>query len=193
MRNIKFLISNLLLVLLFSASAAFATEKNKALSLLEQNLSNRLKAELLTEKVNVKFTKIQQNELSNSEVYIIGDGLAVLPSERTELPIKFKAEVNPVEEVVSDIEYTFVESEYAPTTDEEFLMRHLLKKIAADYKTENVVIAIDGFETESSAGSATEYKGMAEVRIGDVEWKRIDFDVVLDEKKEAAKVVYKLR
>lgn len=193
MRNIKFLISHLLLVLLFSASAAFAVEKNKALSLLEQNLSNRLKAELLTEKVTVKFTKVQQNELSNSEIYIIGDGLAVLPSEKTELPIKFKAEVNPVEEVVSDIEYAFVESEYAPTTDEEYLMQHLLKKIAADYKTENVVIAIDGFETENSAGSAMEYKGMAEVRIGDIEWKRIDFDVVLSEKKEAAKVVYKLR
>ncbi len=193
MKIINYILTNLLLVLIFSVSAVFAFEKSKALSLLEQNLSNRLKAELLTEKVNVKFTKIQQNELSNSEVYIIGDGLAVLPSEKTELPIKFKAEVNPVEEVVSDIEYAFVESDYAPTTDEEFLMRHLLKKIAADYKTENVVIAIDGFETENAAGSATEYKGMAEVRIGDVEWKRIDFDVVLNGKKEAAKVVYKLR
>ncbi len=193
MKIINYILTNLLLVLIFSVSAVFAFEKSKALSLLEQNLSNRLKAELLTEKVTVKFTNIQQNELSNSEVYIIGDGLAVLPSEKTELPIKFKAEVNPVEEVVSDIEYAFVESDYAPTTDEEFLMRHLLKKIAADYKTENVVIAIDGFETENAAGSATEYKGMAEVRIGDVEWKRIDFDVVLNGKKEAAKVVYKLR
>jgi hypothetical protein len=193
MKNIKFTITNLLLVLIFSVSAVYAADKNKALSLLEQNLSNRLKAELLTETVTVKFTKVETNELSNSEVYLIGDGVAVLPAEKTELPIKFKAEVNPVEEVVSDVEYVFVESAYAPTTDEEILMRHLLKKIAADYKTDNVVIAIDGFETENMLNSQKEYKGLAEVRVGDVEWQRIDFDVVLNGDKNAEKVEYTLR
>lgn len=193
MKNIKFTSASLLLVLIFSVSAVLGADKNKALSLLEQNLSNRLQAELSTENVTVKFTKVQQNELSNSEVYLIGDGLAVLPNEKTELPIKFKAEVNPVEEVVSDVEYTFVESSYAPTTDEEILMRHLLKKIAADYKTENVVIAIDGFETENKLNSEKEYKGMAEVRVGDVEWQRIDFDVILSGDNKAEKVEYKLR
>jgi hypothetical protein len=195
MKNIKFIITNFLLVLTFSVSAVFAanTTDNKALSLLEKNLSTRLKAELLTENVTVKFTKVETNELSNSEVYLIGDGLAVLPTEKTELPIKFKAEVNPVEEVVSDVEYAFVESSYAPTTDEEVLMRHLLKKLAADYKTENVVIAIDGFETENVLGNQKEYKGLAEVRVGDVEWQRIDFDVVLNGDKNAEKVEYKLR
>ena len=195
MKNIKFTITNFLLVLTFSVSAVFAgtATDNKALSLLEKNLSNRLKAELLTENVTVKFTKVQTNELSTSEVYLIGDGLAVLPSEKTELPIKFKAEVNPVEEVVSDVEYAFVESNFAPTSDEEILMRHLLKKLAADYKTENVVIAIDGFETENVLGNQKEYKGLAEVRVGDVEWQRIDFDVILSTDKNAEKVEYKLR
>lgn len=195
MGNIKFSITNFLLVLTFSVSAVFAGDltNNKALSLLEQNLSTRLKAELVTDNVTVKFTKVQQNELSNSEVYLIGDGVAVLPAEKTELPIKFKAEVNPVEEVVSDVEYVFVESDYAPTSDEEILMRHLLKKIAADYKTENVVIAIDGFETENVLGNQKEFKGLAEVRVGDVGWQRIDFDVVLNRDKNAEKVEYKLR
>ncbi|CAN5654887.1 hypothetical protein BH20ACI4_BH20ACI4_03290 [soil metagenome] len=197
MKNIKFTITNFLLVLTLSVSAIYAGNltagDDKALSLLEKNLSTRLKAELLTDNVTVKFTRVEKNEMSNSEVYFIGDGLAVLPSEKTELPIKFKAEVNPVEEVVSDVEYVFVESNYAPTTDEEILMRHLLKKIAADYKTENVVIAIDGFETENAAGNQKEYKGLAEVRVGDVEWKRIDFDVVLNGENKAQKVEYKLK
>ena len=173
--------------------ATTAADKAKALSLLEQNLSNRLKAELLTENVTVKFTKVQQNELSKSEIYLIGDGIAVLPAEKTELPIKFKAEVNPVEEVVSDVEYTFVESEYAPATDEEVLMKHLLKKIAADYKTENVVIAIDNFETNAADGSQKEFKGIGEVRVGEFEWKRIDFDVTMNNEKQASKVIYKLK
>lgn len=191
MKNIKFTSVSLLLVLLFSVSAVFAADKSKALTLLQKNLSDRLKAELLTENVSIKFTKVEQNELSNSEVYVIGDALAVLPSEKTQLPIKFKAEVNPVEEVVNDVEYNFVESNYAPSTDEEILMKHLLKKIATDYKTENVVIAIDGFETEKRANNNNEYKGFAEVRIGEVEWKRIDFDVVLNNNKMAEKVEYK--
>ena len=72
-------------------------------------------------------------------------------------------------------------------------MKHLLKKIAADYKTENVVIAIDGFETENASGNQKEYKGLAEIRVGDVEWQRIDFDVVLNGDKKAEKVEYKLR
>ena len=197
MKNIKFITVNFLLVLIFSASTLFganlAADKDKALSLLQQNLSNRLKAELLTENVTVKFTKVQQNELSNSEIYLIGDGLAVLPTEKTELPIKFKAEVNPVEEVVSDVEYTFVESDYAPTTDEEVLMKHLLKKIAADYKTENVVIAIDAFETNQASGDQKEFKGIGEVRVGEFEWKRIDFDVVLNNENQASKVAYQLK
>ena len=197
MKNIKFITVNFLLVLIFSASTLFganlAADKDKALSLLQQNLSNRLKAELLTENVTVKFTKVQQNELSNSEIYLIGDGLAVLPTEKTVLPIKFKAEVNPVEEVVSDVEYAFVEGDYSPTTDEEVLMKHLLKKIAADYKTENVVIAIDAFETTQASGNQRELKGIAEVRVGDVEWKRIDFDVVLNNENQASKVAYQLK
>ena len=60
----------------------------------------------MTENLTIKFTKVETNELSNSEVYLVGDGLAVLPNENTQLPLKFKAEVNPVEEVVSDVEYS---------------------------------------------------------------------------------------
>ncbi|MGI9054260.1 MAG: hypothetical protein ACR2F2_00515 [Pyrinomonadaceae bacterium] len=197
MKNIKFIPINFLLVLIFSVSTLFGAnltaDKDKALSLLEQNLSKRLKAELLTENVTIKFTKVQQNELSNSEIYLFGDGLAVLPAEKTELPIKFKAEVNPVEEVVSDVEYTFVESNYATATDEEILMKHLLQKIAADYKTENVVIAIDNFETEKTTDDQKEFKGIGEVRVGEFEWKRIDFDVVLNNDNQAAKVAYQLK
>lgn len=197
MKNIKFININFLLVFIFSVSTLFGAnptaDKYKALSLLEQNLSNRLKAELLTENVIIKFTKVQQNELSNSEIYLTGDGLAVLAAEKTELPLKFKAEVNPVEEVVSDVEYTFVESNYATATDEEILMKNLLQKIAADYKTENVVIAIDNYETEDMTGNQREFKGVGEVRVGEFEWKRIDFDVVLNNGNQAAKVAYQIK
>jgi hypothetical protein len=193
MKHFRFFVAGFILVLTLSPAYLSGADRDKALSLLERNLSERLRAELATEQVSVKFTKVERSELSNSEVFVAGDALAVLPGEKTELPLKFKAEVNPVEEVVNDVEYAFVESSYAPTTDEEFLMRHLLKKLAADYKTDNVVIAIDGFETETAGAGQKEYKGLAEVRIGDIEWKKIDFDVVLNDRNEASKIEYKLR
>ena len=72
-------------------------------------------------------------------------------------------------------------------------MKNLLQKIAADYKTENVVIAIDGFDTENTAGNHKEFKGLAEIRVGEVEWKRIDFNIVLNDENKASKVEYSLR
>lgn len=197
MKNIKLLTTNFLLVIIFSVSAVYAgnisAADNKSINLVARNLSAKLKTDLITDSVSVKFTNIEKNTVSNGEVVLKGDAIAVLPKEKTELPIKFEANVNPVDEVVNDVEYVFVESNYAPTTDEEILMRHLLKKIAADYKTENVVIAIDGFETENAAQNQKEYKGLAEVRVGEVEWKRIDFDVVLNKENKAQKIEYKLQ
>lgn len=197
MKNIKLTISNILLVLIFTTSAVFAgnltADDNKAVNLVAQNLSAKLRTDLITDNVSVKFTNVQKSTVSGGEILLNGDAVAVLPSEKTELPIKFEAKVNPSEEVVKEVEYVFVESNYAPTTDEEILMRHLLKKISADYKTENVVIAIDGFDTNNAAENQKEYKGLAEVRVGEVEWKRIDFDVVLNSDNKAEKVEYKLK
>ena len=189
---------SILFIMTFTASAVFAgdTIKDKAMALVEKNLSAKLKTELLSENLSVKFTKIEQNSVSDRELILKGSALAVLPKERTELPIQFEAKVDPVQEIVNDVEYAFVESvenSYAPTNDEEFLMKHLLKKISTDYKTENVVIAIDGFETKNPTGIQKEYKGFAEVRIGDIEWKIIDFDVVLNGQNTATKIEYKLR
>lgn len=197
MKNIKFKITNFLLVLIFSVAAVFAgnltADDKKAVNLVAQNLSAKLKTDLITDSVFVKFKNVEKSTVLNGEVVLKGEALAVLPKEKTELPLKFEANINLVEEIVNEVEYVFDETNYAPTTEEEYLMRHLLKKIAADYKTENVVLAIDGFETKNAAVSQKEFKGLAEVRIGEVEWKRIDFDIVLNDRNEAAKVEYKLR
>lgn len=182
---------------MLSAITAFAgnltVENDKAVALVAQNLSAKLKADLVSNNLSVKFKNVEKKAVSNNEIVLKGEALAVLPNDHTELPFKFEATVNPVEEVVSDVEYAFVESDYAPTTDEEVLMKHLLKKIAADYKTENVVIAIDGFETTQASGDQKEFKGVGEVRVGEFEWKRIDFDVVLNNENQASKVAYQLK
>ena len=198
MKNIKFTATNFLLILILSASAVFAAnltaDNDKAVALVAQNLSAKLKTDLVSNNLSIKFTNVEKSDVSNKEVVLKGEAKAVLPSENTELPFKFEASVNTSDEVINNIEYAFVESSsYEPTTDEEFLMKNLLQKLAADYKTENVVIAIDGFDTENTAGNQKEFKGLAEVRVGEVEWKRIDFDVVLNDENKASKVEYSLR
>lgn len=197
MKNFKLAFTNFLLVLTFSAVSIFANNSidsnDKDVALITQNLSAKLKADLVSNNVSVVFKTIEKTQVSNTETLVKGDALAIVPNDNTQLPLKFEAKVNPVAEVVDDVAYAFVESNYAPSTDEEFLMKHLLKKIAADYKTEEVVIAIDGFETEAAAQNQKEYKGTAEIRVGEVEWKKINFDVTLNAKNEASKVEYDLK
>ncbi|MEO6589852.1 MAG: hypothetical protein ABIP06_11155, partial [Pyrinomonadaceae bacterium] len=157
MKNIKLNITNFLIVFILSASMIFAANStsanDKSVVLVAENLSLKLKIELVSDNVSVKLTNVQKSVLSSNEILIKGEATAVLPIENTELPLKFEAIVNPSKQIINNVEYEFVESSYAPTTDEEILMKHLLKKIAADYKTDNVVIAIDGFETENAAGN----------------------------------------
>ncbi len=196
MKNIKFTATNFLAILLLSVSAIYAgnltVENDKALELVAKNLSVKLKTDLVSNNLSVKFVTIERNKVSNNEIVLSGDAFAVLPNEKTELPIKFEATVNPVKETVNTVEYTFIE-DAAPVNTEEILMNNLLKKIAADYKTENVVISIDGFATDELKASDKQYKGAAEVRVGELEWKKIDFDIVLNAENNAEKIEYKVK
>lgn len=197
MKNFGFGVTNFFLVLTFSAVSIFANtyidKKDKDIELITQNLSAKLKADLVSNNVSVVFKTIEKTQVSNTETIVKGDALAIVPSDNTQLPLKFEAKVNPVAEVVDNVAYAFVESNYAPSTDEEFLMKHLLKKLAADYKTEEVVIAIEGFETQNAEKNQREYKGSAEIRVGEVEWKKINFDVMMNAKNEASKIEYNLK
>lgn len=193
MKNFKFAFTSFLLVLTFSAISIFANIADKDVALISQDLTTKLKSDLVSDNVSVEFKTIEKTRISNTETIVKGDAVAVVPSDNTQLPIKFEAMINPVAEVVNKVEYAFVESNYAPSTDEEFLMKHLLKKLAADYKTEEVVIAIDGFETQKAAENQKEYKGTAEIRVGEIEWRKINFDVTLNAKNEASKIEYNLK
>lgn len=198
MNNFKFAITKFLLIFTFSAISTFAStlDNDKDVALVTKNLSAKLKADLVSNNVSVVYKSVEKTQISNTETIVKGNAVAVVPSDNTQLPIKFEAKINPIARVVDDVEYAFVESvesNYAPSNDEEFLMKHLLKKLAADYKTENVVIAIDGFETQNAAENQKEYKGTAEIRVGEVEWRKINFDVTLNAKNEASKIEYNLK
>lgn len=180
----------------FAVPADVAKPKNNAVldySLIANNLSEKLKADLSENNVKIKFGSVEESFIANNLVEIKGQAFCVLANENTQLPINFEAKVNPVRKVVADVQYKFVESDYAPSGDEEVLMRELMKQVSRDYKTEQITIAIDGFETLDAANSQKNLKGNGEIKIGEVEWSKIKFDVVLNADKKATKIIYDIK
>lgn len=193
----------LTVTLLFSAIAASASNLDVAAAkgISEQtilsiaaNLSKRLQADLADNSVTVKINDIEKQQLSKTIVDFKGTAFCLLKSENNQLPIRFEAKINPQTQKIADINYSFVEesAEFAPTTTEEILMKELMKKISKDYKTDSIVISIDGFEIVPSA-EGQGYRGIGEIKIGEVEWSKIDFNVVLGIDNKPAKIKYDIK
>lgn len=205
MKNIYHILkTNLVLLAIFSfTTVSFAIEKNKNIdipknrternhSLIANDLSKKLKLELAENNLSVKLKNIEESTLTNEQVLIKGQAFCVLPTENTELPLVFEAMINPVNQTVSDVKYTFVESEFAPAGNEETLMKELLGKIRNDYKTEQITIAIDGFDMKNAANNNKILSGIGEVKINEMGWRKISFDVTMNNKNSAEKIAYKI-
>jgi len=162
-------------------------------SMIENDLSKKLKVDLAENNLRIRFGDVEEIRITNNLVEIKGQAFCVLPAENTQLPISFEAKVNPVRKTVADVQYKFVESNYASSADEEILMRELMKQISRDYKTDQITIAIDGFEATDATNSQKELKGIGEIKIGEVEWNKIKFDVVLNADKKATKIIYDIK
>lgn len=193
----------LTVAMLFGSVTAFANNADVAfakgvseqtLSAIAVNLSKKLRADLADNSATVKISDIERQELSKNLVDFKGSAYCLLKSENNQLPIKFEAKINPRTQIVSDINYSFVEEndEYAPSTTEEILMKELMKKVSVDYKTESITIAIDGFEVVPSADGKV-LKGNGEIKIGEVGWSKINFDVMFDDENKPARIKYDIK
>ena len=187
-----FLLIVLCLLLLSSVFASAASDKNY--QLVAANLSKKLRNDLGNNRVQVKLTNVEEYKISKNEVGFTGNGTCVLAADN-QMPIRFEVKLNTSNQKVSEVVYDFVENtaEYAPTSNEDVLMKELMKQIKSDYKTENIVIAIDAVKNVGKVNNSEKFLGIGEVRIGDLVWNKIKFDVALDtETKKANKVVYQL-
>ena len=183
----------MLICLAFSMSAFAAGEKNHLLII--QNLSEKLQDDLATKNVRVKLNKVEELKISNSEVELTGDAICILTNDNRQLPIRFDAKMDVAKQNISNISYDFVipSADYNPTNNEEMLMKVLMSKISQDYKTENIVIALDSVENVANINGEKKFLGIGEVRVGGMVWNQIKFDVVMDAKTQKAnKIVYKI-
>lgn len=185
-------------ICLSAFSSAFASiNKEEIQSLVVNNLENKLRTDLANESVSVKLNNLKEYKISKTRIGLKGDGFCVVTSENNQLPMTFDVKLNSNNLSVADIRYDFAEltaePEFAPTSNEEVLTKELMSQISRDYKTKNIVIAIDGVEDVSTVVNKKEFTGVGEVRIGSLIWNKIKFDVAFDNAKgSATKVVYKV-
>lgn len=173
--------------------AKVSSSSRAASEIVVQNLTQKLKADLVQNNVLVKLENLEQTAVSNTEIKMQGTATCILPTEKTSLPVKFEAKFNRLKQTIDDVQYIFVESEYVPSSEEEVLMKEIMKKISQDYKTQEIVIAIDNFETSPASENKFQYRGVGEVKIGEISWSKINFNVLLNSDKTASKIEYKIQ
>jgi hypothetical protein len=116
------------------------------------------------------------------------------------LPINFDVKINVNNKTLTDVAYNFVEAaedtveSNSLSENESFVTRQLLEKIKADFKTENIVVAID-YLNENLNNGAKAFTGAGEVRLGDMVWKKISFEIAAggENQTAAAAVKYKIQ
>ncbi|HQU85828.1 MAG TPA: hypothetical protein PKY59_22010 [Pyrinomonadaceae bacterium] len=195
---------SLILVSAFNLTAfANSSEKNKKdvatpsyavkdYSAITKDLSQKLKSDLSENDLTVKIKMVEEAQVTTREVVVKGEAICILPTENTQLPLQFEAKLNKSNNSFEDVKYVFVESEYAPSSGEEILMKELMKQISSDYKTDQITIAIDTFEATQINEDQKSVKGFGEVRVGNLVWNKITFDVVMKNDDTASKVDYKI-
>lgn len=194
--KLNILIIILALIAAFSMQADGSVKSDRYKTAIVQKLTEKLRVDLADQSVEVKLNTVRDNEISKSRIDIDGKALAVVTNDKTELPFQFTAQVNLSNQDIETIDYQFVaaESEFAPSLAEDNLMKELMTKISKDYDTTNIVISIDGFDTARLTPRETKYEGIGEVRIGDFEWRKIKFNVVLDSQSSTAtKILYNVQ
>jgi len=187
--NIIIIVLAVLSAFSIQASASVKSERYKAV--IVQRLTEKLRVDLADQTVEVKLNDVRDNEISKSQLDFDGRALAVVRNDKTELPFQFTAQVNLAKQSIESIDYKFVEAEteFAPSLAEDSLMKGLMTQISKDYDTTNIVISIDGFDAARLASNQTKYEGTGEVRIGDFEWRKIKFNVVLDSQSQTATTI----
>lgn len=193
LHGFKFLLAALAVILSFSCfvTANTTTKANYARSnkIALEALSNKIKTDLGIKDVNLKYEKVNQYSISKSKVGVKGNAKYFINSEFV-APLTFDVQVNMADFSVVNINYDFEDADDTIAVGspvEENITQRLIKQIGNKFKTANVVISVDNLETVEN-----QLKGTGEVRIGDFEWRRIEFDAVLN-KKSVASVKFKIQ
>jgi hypothetical protein len=193
LHGFNFLLAILATVLSFSGFAAANTASNanyaRSSKIVLEALSNKIKTDTGISDVSLKLEKVNQYSISKSTIGVKGSAKYFINSEFV-TPLTFDVKVNTADFSVVNVNYDFEDADDTIAVGspvEENITQKLLKQIKNQHKTANVVISIDNLEKLEN-----QLKGTGEVRIGDFEWRRIEFDATLI-KKGVGTVKYKIQ
>ncbi len=169
----------LVMTALLTISSMASGGRENSYGLAVKALSAKLQNDLATEKVNLKLNKVIRYNVSRTEVGLKGTG------EANNLAINFDVKVNYVKSLPVEVNYNFVPAESdasvaAEAASEDAITRDLLARLSRDYKTSNVVIAIDNLNVVSEVNGEKKYQGSGEIRIG-FDWQKIDFNLNMNQ------------
>jgi phosphoribosyl-dephospho-CoA transferase len=182
----------LIIISVVSIVSVKANSANQdSINIAVKGLSQKLQSDLALSKVNVKLGHVENQNISEDKVIVSGFGTV---QSAKNISVTFDVVINPVKRDVVEVNYDIVSpvAVEPKSATENFLMKKVMSKIKDDYKTEQIVMAIDGFEAVKSIDGSTNYVGVAEIRVG-MEWNRIEFDVAGDSKNgTASNIRYKV-
>lgn len=172
----------------------------KSYSVAVKRMTAELQNTFNDKTVSFKLTDLRNDKINKQTVRVEGEGFAVFTGRSENLPLHFSFSTDAKGQKVSDLNYEFLAADAvspdltlddAPDKVESSLMQGIMKQIHKDYKTTEIVIAIDDFQQVDSQNNV--YQGSGEVRVGGMIWKQIDFKVKLDDKNEKSEDVnYKI-
>lgn len=185
------IITAIILSIISVISVSANSREQAAINIAVKGLSQKLQADLVMNKVSLRLDQVQNQNISEEKVVVSGFGTV---QNAKDVSLTFDVEVNPVKAEIVKINYDIVSPiAVGPASlTESFLMKKVMGKIKSDYNTEEIVIAIDDFETVKNIDGNTNYVGVAEVRV-EMQWNRIEFDVQGNAKQGTAQsVTYKV-
>lgn len=148
--------------------------KDESIAIAAKSLSKKLQSDLVSRTVSVKFTKAEQYIVSDTEIGLRGAGTCRLDGDASELPINFDVKIDVTKRAAQDVRYVFLNmGADVRLTVEDVVTEKLLQKMKNDFKTENVVVAIDYISDENGDKGFT---GSGEMRLNGMIWKKISFE-----------------
>ncbi len=170
----------------------------KAKKLVANNLAGTLRNDLSNPNINFQVRNVEVFKVEKNQITMKGDGYCVLTKSNDKMPMKFETIIDARSNELAKVKYNFVDfnesKENSINANEDNLMTALLKKFSKDYKTENIVVAIDSVKGLTLSSSKKSYTGFGDVKIKNGSWKSVEFTIELNaDNKTAKSVVYKLK
>ena len=158
------------------AVRAVLMAKDESIAIAAKGLSQKLKTDLVLKQVTIKFSKAEQYYVSDSQIGLKGEGTCRIDGEANDLPINFDVKIDIDKHSAADVRYVFLNMEGASgLTVEDVVTEKLLQKMKSDFKTENVVVALDYVGEATLENGDKGFNGTGEVRLNGMVWKKIEF------------------